>query len=154
VHVRAAQSNDRLREAGMEVVPRLEWAEYDLLFIAVLVVFMVTSLLGTNRTVSVVCEYVAFGMLFVQTTWLFLVCCERATGQCIGEISGTRLSFAWSLLLLLGVYAAEAVVVLALALASRPDAVVVTLAASMSMSMSNSSRALVNASMLNVSAHA
>ena len=147
VHLKAAQSNDRLRDTGMELVSWVEWAEYDVLFIAVLLVFMVTSLLGTNRTVSVVCEYVAFGMLFVQTTWLFLVCCERKAGKRIGEISGTAASFAWSLLLLLGAYAAEAVVVLAVALASRPDAVVVVTVAG-STSMSNSSGAVVNASAL------
>ena len=118
VQLRTAQSNDRLREV-VAVVPCVEWAGYDVLFVCVLLVFLVTSLLGTDRTVSVVCEYVAFVMLFVQTTWLFLACCERDAGQVIGEISGTGLSFTWSLLLLLGAYGVEAGVVLAVADSAR-----------------------------------
>jgi hypothetical protein len=119
VQLRAAQSNERLQDLGMTSVPRVEWVEYDMLFVGVLLVFLVTSLLGTNRTVSVVCEYVAFVMLFVQTTWLFVVCWERAAGQTIDEISGTGLSFTWYLLLLLCVYGVEAGVVLAVAVAAR-----------------------------------
>jgi len=112
-NLRAAASNVLLQHARLAEVPCVAWAEYDVLFVCVLAVFMVTSLLGTSRVVSVVCEYVAFAMLFVQTTWLFLVCLEREHGRRVGEVSGTGLDFTQLLALLLTAYGVEAVLVFA-----------------------------------------
>ncbi len=58
-------------------VPYLSWIEIDVVFVIVLFVFMVTTLVGGHPTMSAIFEYVAFGILMIQTTWLFVLCWER-----------------------------------------------------------------------------
>lgn len=110
-------------------VPWLSWVEVDALFVAVLGVFMVTTLVGGHAGVSAVFEYVAFALLLGQTTWLFVLCWERdrwtrrlgadVEVEVRGEIGrndrdgelAARLLWA-----LLATYGAEAVVVLVVVL--------------------------------------
>jgi len=116
--LRAADSVDRLRGSPVTEMPCWMWAEYDVLFVCVLAVFVVTSFVvtvETNAPVSVFSEYVAFVMLFVQATWLLLACVEREHGRPIGEVCDTRLSFGDTLALLLAAYGVEALLVLVLA---------------------------------------
>ena len=98
-------------------VPFLSWVEVDVVFVVVLVVFMVTTLIGSHAEVSAVFEYIAFGMLLGQTTWLFVLCWERdrwtrgkIRGAVVGEMDDARATrLLWALLT---VYAVETVVVL------------------------------------------
>jgi hypothetical protein len=116
--LRAADSIDRQRGSPVTAMPCCMWAEYDVLFVCVLAVFVVTSFVVTveaNASVSVFCEYAAFLMLFVQATWLLLACAEREHGRPIGEVAGTWLSFGDTLALLLAAYGVEALLVLVLA---------------------------------------
>ena len=102
----------------MTVVPCCLWAEYDVLFVCVLAVFVVTSFVVTfeaNAALSVFCEYVAFAMLFAQATWLLLACVEREHELPSGEVSRTGLSFGDALAALLAAYSVETVLVLLLA---------------------------------------
>jgi hypothetical protein len=52
--------------------------ECDLVFVLLLSIFMVTTLLNSHLMLSALFEYAAFVLLLVQTTWLFLLCAERA----------------------------------------------------------------------------
>lgn len=92
-------------------VPWLSWAWVDALYLAVLVVFMVTTLVGGHMVVSVVFEYIAFAVLLGQTTWLFVLCWERRRLRDSEEdVDGERgAQLLWALL---AAYVAEAVVVL------------------------------------------
>ena len=102
-------------------VPFLSWVEVDVVFVVVLAVFMVTTLIGSHAVVSAVFEYIAFGMLLGQTTWLFVLCWERdrwargrIKGRVVGEMNDSRATrLLWALLT---TYAVEAVVVLVVVL--------------------------------------
>lgn len=117
LHLKVAESNGMLQH-GTHASPS-KWAGYDAVFVGVLLVFLLTSLLGTNQTVSVGSEYVAFGMLFVQTTWLLLACWEYKKDEDIGTLSGTGLSFPASVAALLLAYGAASAVVVATATSLR-----------------------------------
>jgi hypothetical protein len=71
-------------------VPWLSWVEVDVLFVAVLGVFMVTTLVGGHAGVSAVFEYVAFALLLGQTTWLFVLCWERDAWTGAARTRGMR----------------------------------------------------------------
>ena len=123
-NLRAAAGNERLRDKAVRDealagVPCVTWVEYDVLWVCVLAAFIATGLLESNYVASVWCEYVAFVMLFVQTTWLFLVCLEREHGLRVGRVSGTGFSFGKLLALLLAAYSVEAGLVFVAALLAR-----------------------------------
>ena len=123
-NLRAAAGNERLRDVpvhdeALVVVPCVTWAGYDVLFVCVLAAFIATGLLESNYVASVWCEYVAFVMLFVQMTWLFLVCLEREHGLRVGKVSGTGFSFGKLLAFLLAAYCFEAGLVFVAAMLTR-----------------------------------
>ena len=112
LQLKIAESNANLQETKVHASPS-QWVGYDVVFVVVLLVFMLTSLLGTNQTVSTASEYAAFAMLFMQTTWLLLACWESKKKEEIGALSGTGLPFAANVALVLLAYgAASGVVVL------------------------------------------
>jgi hypothetical protein len=76
--LRAGDCTANLRGADTACVPWYSWVECDAAFVLLLSVFMVTTLLNTHRVLSALFEYAAFVLLLVQTTWLFLLCAERA----------------------------------------------------------------------------
>jgi hypothetical protein len=124
VNLRAAVGNERLRDESlmdedMADVPCVTWVEFDLAWVAVLSAFIATGLLENNYIASVWCEYVAFVMLFVQMTWLFLVCLEREHGLRVGKVSGTGFSFGKLLAFLLAAYSVEAALVFVAAMLAR-----------------------------------
>lgn len=124
VNLRTAASNERLRDEALldetlADVPCVTWVEYDVLWVCVLSAFIVTGLLENNYIASVWCEYVAFVMLFVQMTWLFLVCLERQQGLRMGKVSGTGFSFGKLLAFLLAAYCVEAALVFVAAMLAR-----------------------------------
>jgi hypothetical protein len=100
------------------LVPWYSWVEVDALFLVVLAVFMVTTLVGEHKVLSAVCEYVAFALLLVQTTWLLVLCEERervCRVRSVGEGAGVH-GMGWALGALLVAYAFEALLVLAVVL--------------------------------------
>ena len=123
-NLRTAAGNELLRDEkvydeALVVVPCVTWAGYDVLFVCVLSAFIATGLLENNYIASVWCEYVAFVMLFVQMTWLFLVCLEREHGVRVGRVSGTGFSFGKLLAFLLAAYSVEAGLVFVAAMLAR-----------------------------------
>jgi len=113
--LRAGDSVARLLDGNVAEVPYYSWVETDLVFVAVMAVFVVTTLVGTQHTLSAVCEYLAFGLLLVQTTWLMVLCAERGGGEdAVDAVRGrmTREGGSRVLAALLLAYAAEAGVVL------------------------------------------
>jgi hypothetical protein len=107
-------------------VPWYSWVEVDALFVVVLAVFMVTTLAGEHPVLSAVCEYVAFALLLVQTTWLLVLCAERErVSREVAEFGTASIAFGgdagvhgmgWALGALLVLYAVEGLVVLAVVL--------------------------------------
>jgi NADH:ubiquinone oxidoreductase subunit 5 (subunit L)/multisubunit Na+/H+ antiporter MnhA subunit len=77
--LRTGDSNERLQGTGVRRVPFYMWLQYDVAFALAIVLFGVSAffLKDFPHTVSVVAEYVALALLFLQMFWLFLVCCER-----------------------------------------------------------------------------
>ena len=118
LHLKVFESNSKLNGEQLHV-SLAKWAGYDVVFVGVLCLFLLTSLLGTNQTVSVSSEYVAFAMLFIQTTWLQLACWEYDEGNDVGEMSGTGLSFPASVAALLFAYGVASAVVVAMAVSLR-----------------------------------
>jgi hypothetical protein len=85
--VRTGESTERLLGKRRSAVPAHAWFPYDVLFVAAIVLFMLGAFLPTDipLVVSVVAEYLALALLFLQTFWLFLACCRRdaeAAGAC------------------------------------------------------------------------
>lgn len=124
VNLRTAVGNERLRDKplvddDLADVPCVTWVEFDVVWVAVLCAFIATGLLENNYIASVWCEYVAFVMLFVQMTWLFLVCLERQHGLRVGIVSGTGFSFGKLLAFLLAAYSVQAALVLVAAMLAR-----------------------------------
>ena len=124
VNLRAAVGNERLRneallDEDLADVPCVTWVEFDLVWVSVLSAFIATGLLENNYIASVWCEYVAFVMLFVQMTWLFLVCLERQHGLRVGIVSATGFSFGKLLAFLLAAYSVEAALVWVAAMLAR-----------------------------------
>lgn len=128
--LRAVDCSARLRGGGAACVPWYSWVECDVVFVVLLGVFMATTLVDTHRVLSALFEYAAFALLLVQTTWLFVLCAERACAMHVepstseveelenlaaagtGRASGTgRVLGA-----LLGAYCVEALVVLVMVL--------------------------------------
>lgn len=86
--LRTGDSNERLHDKRPHRVPFYMWFEYDLVFVLAIVLFMVSAFAASDipHTVSVVAEYVALTLLFLQMFGLFLACCERdsrALGSCV-----------------------------------------------------------------------
>jgi hypothetical protein len=77
--LRTGESTERLLGQRRSAVPVHAWFPYDVLFVAALVLFMLGAFLPTEipQVVSVVAEYVALALLFLQTFWLFVACCKR-----------------------------------------------------------------------------
>ncbi len=106
-----------LRGGRAPGVPWLSWVECDIVFLVVLAVFMVTTVVRGVPVLSALCEYAAFGLLLVQTTWLLVLCWERDQAYAQGEEAdvedeeGHTGALLWSLLIAYGV---EASVVLSL----------------------------------------
>ena len=76
--LRAGDNARLLRGGRAPGVPCLSWVEFDVAFLVVLAVFMATTLLNALPLVSAACEYGAFALLLAQTTWLLVLCLERA----------------------------------------------------------------------------
>ena len=83
--LRTGESNERLHDKRPRRMPFYMWFEYDLLFVLAIVLFMVSAFVPTEipLTVSVVAEYVALSLLFLQMFWLFLACCELDSRACV-----------------------------------------------------------------------
>ena len=106
-------------------VPWYSWVEVDVIFVVVLALFMVTTLVGEHKVLSAVCEYAAFALLLVQTTWLLVLCAERervcrmrnvqVAGHVLGDDARVH-GMGWALSALLMVYAGEALLVLVVVL--------------------------------------
>lgn len=79
VILRTGDSNERLHDKRPSRVPFYMWFQYDLVFVLAIILFMVSAFVLTEipQTVSVVAEYAALSLLFLQMFWLFLACRER-----------------------------------------------------------------------------
>jgi hypothetical protein len=78
LRLRAGDSVALVARGHAPGVPWLSWVEWDVAFLALVGVFFVTTVVEGHTVLSAVCEYLAFALLMAQTTWLLVLCVERA----------------------------------------------------------------------------
>ena len=100
--LRTGDCNQRLNDRRPRRVPFYMWFQYDLVFVIFIFAFIFTAfaVTGIPEIVSVISEYIALSLLFLQMIWLFLTCCEREPAE-LGPPTLLTISFAmWMVLLL------------------------------------------------------
>ena len=100
--LRTGDCIQRLNDKRPRHVPFYMWFQYDVVFVLFICVFIFTAfaVTGVPAIVSVISEYIALSLLFLQMFWLFLACCEREPAE-LGPPTLLTISFAmWMVLLL------------------------------------------------------
>jgi hypothetical protein len=112
--LRTGDGNQRLNDKRPRRVPFYMWFQYDVVFVVFILVFIFTAFAATGvpERVSVIAEYIALSLLFLQMAWLFLACCEREPAE-LGPPTLATISFAMWMVLVLCLISALTVCVVA-----------------------------------------
>ena len=104
----------RLNDKRPRRVPFYMWFQYDVVFVLFICFFIVTAfgVTGVPEIVSVISEYIAMSLLFLQMIWLFLACCEREPAE-LGPPTLATISFVMYMVLLVCLFSIVTVGVVA-----------------------------------------
>jgi hypothetical protein len=112
--LRTGDCIQRLNDKRPRRVPFYMWFQYDLVFVLFICFFIFTAfaVTGVPEIVSVISEYVALSLLFLQMIWLFLACCEREPAE-LGPPTLATVSLAMHMVLLVCLFSFVTVCVVA-----------------------------------------